>query len=175
MADMVMTLADIESRLEQLERRVLLRALRPGLDAERVRSLLLGAGLRSATEVESLYSWRDGTETASVSELGDIWFFPGFFFLSLEDAIANYRSFLPDRRWMPGWLPIFANGGGDFYLTDLGEMGVVRHFRLEETEHPIEFLTINDMLITIAAGFDRALFFVDRDGINRRRRLECTA
>jgi cell wall assembly regulator SMI1 len=86
--------------------------------------------------------------------------------IPLGDAVANYRSLVPDQRWTPGWLPIFANGGGDFYVTDLsGEMaGVVRYFRTEESEHPVEFLTIRDMLTTIAAGFTRSVFFVDGDG-----------
>jgi cell wall assembly regulator SMI1 len=92
--------------------------------------------------------------------------FPGFYFLSLEDAVANYRAFVADPRWTPGWLPLFANGGGDFYVTDVsGEpAGVVRHFRIEESEHPVEFLTIGSMLATVAAGFERAIFFVDADG-----------
>src|SRR5258708_33764609 len=102
MDDLASTVADVEARLEQLERRVLLRALRPGLDLDRVRSLLHRAGLPNSAQVESLYAWRDGTETTGISKLGDIYLFPGFYFLSLEDAIANYRAFLSDRRWMPG-------------------------------------------------------------------------
>lgn len=159
------TLADIEMGLERLRRRVLLGALRPGLDASHTKSLLSECGLPCPGQVAALYSWRDGTETAG-KRLDDIHLFPGFYFLSLEDAIANYRAFLPDQRWTPGWLPVFANGGGDFYITDLsGEMsGVARHFRIEESEHPVEFLTIYDMLTTIAAGYERGIFFVDGDG-----------
>jgi cell wall assembly regulator SMI1 len=111
-----------------------------------------------------LYSWRDGTDTEGIRKLGDISLFPGYYFLSLADAIANYRAFLPDRRWMPAWLPIFANGGGDFYVSDLSAAGIVRHFRIEESEHPVEFLTVSDMLRTIATGFERKLFFVDDEG-----------
>jgi hypothetical protein len=48
--------------------------------------------------------------------------------------------------------------------TSGGMAGVVRHFRIEETEHPIEFLTIGDMLTTIAAGYERGVFCVDVDG-----------
>jgi len=40
----------------------------------------------------------------------------------------------------------------------------VRHFRIEDSEHPVEFLTIRDMLTTIAAGFERGVFFVDDHG-----------
>jgi hypothetical protein len=166
MNDFTAALADIEGRLEQLGRRVLLAALKPGLEAEHVRSLLGGVGLPCSAQVESLYSWKDGTETAGIKALGDIYFLPGFYFLSLEDAVSNYRAFVSDRRWMPGWLPIFANGGGDFYFIDVsGDMAeVVRHFWIEETEHPIEFLTVRDMLATIAAGYDRGIFFVDGNG-----------
>jgi SMI1/KNR4 family protein SUKH-1 len=164
--DLTAALADIEARLEQLGRQILLAALKPGLDAEHVRSLLGRVGLPRSAQVESLYSWKDGTETAGIKALGDISFFPGYYLLSLEDAVSNYRAFVPDRRWMPGWLPIFANGGGDFYFIDVsGEMTeVVRHFRIEEAEHPIEFLTVGDMLVTIAAGYDRGVFFVNGNG-----------
>lgn len=166
MNDVTSALADIEIGLERLGRHVLLRALRPGLDADRAQSLLRGCGLPGSEQVESLYSWRDGTETAGIRTLDEIHLFPGFYLLSLDDSVANYRAFVSDRRWKPGWLPIFANGGGDFYVAVLsGEMaGAVRHFRIEESEHPVEFLSIRDMLMTIAAGFERGVFFVDDHG-----------
>jgi len=166
MDDLTSSLADVEQGLRSLQRHVLLERLQPGLTAERSRSLLGQAGLPTSGQVEALYGWRDGTQTAGVGELGDIHFFPGFCLLSMEDAVADYRSFVLDRRWMPGGLPVFANGGGDFYVTDLSgpTPGVVRHFRIEESEHPIEFLTIRDMLVTIAAGFERGVFFLDGSG-----------
>ena len=164
--DFRVMLADIESGLDRLRRRTLLAALEPGLAPSRTRSLLSACGLPHSGQVEALYAWRDGTEAAGVESVDDIHLFPGFYLLALEDAVANYRTFVTDQRWTTGWLPIFANGGGDFYVTDLSgdTVGVVRHFRIEETEHPIEFLTIHDMLMTIAAGFRRGVFFVDADG-----------
>lgn len=58
--------------------------------------------------------------------------------LSLSDAVANYRSFVADPRWAHGWLPIFANGGGDFYVIDLvgDHEGSIRHFRIEQRSVP---------------------------------------
>jgi cell wall assembly regulator SMI1 len=166
MGDLTAALADIDKGLRKFGRSVLLDALRPGLNPDRTRSLLGESGLPASEQVEALYAWRDGTETAGIGSLDDIHFFPGFYLLSLDDAVANYRAFVADRRWTQGWLPIFANGGGDFYVTDLsGEMsGVVRHFRIEESEHPVEFLTIGNMLATIAAGYERGVFFVDGSG-----------
>lgn len=163
--DLREALSRIEAGLAQLGRGVLLRALRPGLGAEEVGRQLTGAGLPNDSAVASLYGWRNGSETEGVT-LDDIQMFPGFYLLSLEDAVTNYRAFDADQRWSPGWLPIFANGGGDFYLVDLGDEspGMVRHFRIEEAEHPIEFRSLPDMMTTLAAGFDRGVFYVDPHG-----------
>ena len=61
---------------------------------------------------------------------------------------------------------MFANGGGDFYLIDLGGTpdGLVRHFRIEEAEHPVEFRSIREMTATLAAAFEEGVFFLDADG-----------
>lgn len=165
MTDLPLAMSRIEIGLERLDRGALLTALRPGLGPDEVRRLLKAEGLPIEVPVEALYAWRDGTQTAGVT-LDDIHLFPGFYLLSLEDAIANYRAFVADPRWGSGWLPLFANGGGDFYVVDLGGQpsGSIRHFRIEEREHPVEFRSLPDMTSTLAAAFERGLFFVDPDG-----------
>lgn len=117
------------------------------------------------TELEALYIWKNGTSTKGVT-LDEIQIFPGFYMLSIEDATINYRSFVANHRWREGWLPIFANGGGDFYVLDLASVpaGQVRHFRIDECEHPVEFTSLGTMLVTLAAAFDRGIFFVDPNG-----------
>lgn len=40
----------------------------------------------------------------------------------------------------------------------------VRQFRIEESEHPIEFGSLRALLTTVAAAFDRGIFFVDPRG-----------
>lgn len=168
--DLSSPLATIERALRRLGRRVLLRSLQEGLPAEAVRSSLGAAGLAGSHELESLYGWRNGTSTAGIAAVGDIHLFPGFYLLSLEDAIANYRAVASDPRWTAGWLPLFANGGGDFYVLDLGSSPVspVRHFRIEESEHPIEFGSLGALVTTLAAAFDRGIFFVDPGGYLER-------
>ena len=165
MGDLVDALASIERGLDRLGRHALLRALRPGVSVGQTRDLLSSAGLPSSEQVETVYEWRDGTDTSGGS-LDDIHVFPGFYFLSAEDAVANYRAFVADPRWSPGWLPLFANGGGDFYVVDLGSdvPDLIRHFRIDESEHPLEFESLAAMLSTLAAGFDRSVFFVDSNG-----------
>lgn len=164
--DISASLTSIEAALQRLGRQALLRSLQAGLSAEAVRSSLGAAGLASASDLEALYVWRNGTPTAGGVTLDDIHLFPGFYLLSIEDAIANYSTFLTDSRWRPGWLPIFANGGGDFYVLDLGSLSArpVRHFRVEESEHPVEFTSLGAMLATLAAAFERGIFFVDANG-----------
>ena len=80
--------------------------------------------------------------------------------------VTNYRTFVTDERWTPGWLPVFANGGGDFYVVDLSPTatGTVRHFWIDEAEHPIEFSSLSAMMATLTQGFARGIFTVDPDG-----------
>lgn len=40
----------------------------------------------------------------------------------------------------------------------------MRHFWIDEIQHPIEFASLSAMLSTLAAGFDRGVFFVDQRG-----------
>lgn len=163
--DIYVSLASIEESLRGLSRVVLLDSLREGIPSETVRSLLARVGLESFPELEALYAWRNGTVTESV-KLGEIDIFPGFYLLSLEDAILNYRTFVGDMRWQVGWLPLFADGGGDFYIIDLGmESGrPVRGFWIEWGEHSVEFSSLNMMLRTVAMGFARGVLFLDSNG-----------
>jgi hypothetical protein len=130
-----------------------------------VQEILGEVDLTAPPELVALYGWRDGTSTAGVI-LDDIHLFPGFYLLSAEDAVTNYQAFLTESRWRTGWLPIFANGGGDFYILDLSSPVVrrVRHFRIEEPEHPIEFNSLNSFLTTLAYAFDRGITYLDPSG-----------
>lgn len=152
--------------LERLHRRVLLAALRPGVPAVHTRSVLEASALPSNPQVEALYRWRDGTDMGGGVLSGDVWLFPGYFFLSIEDAVLEYRLRVDDPRWSPGWFPVFANGGGDFYVVDftLGADGPIRHFEVYAHEQPVEFLSLESMLRTVVAGFEREVFFVNRRG-----------
>lgn len=163
--DLSSPLASIEAAVQRLDRSVLLRSLQSGLPASTVQGVFGGVGLVAPPALVALYGWRDGTATAGAI-LDDIHLFPGFYLLSAEDAVANYQAFVTDSRWRTGWLPIFANGGGDFYVLDLSSPAAspVRHFRIEESEHPIEFSSLGAMLVTLAQAFERGVFFVDSDG-----------
>lgn len=144
----------------------LLATLAPGLPRETTDVLLRGASLDPREELLDLYEWRDGSSQANVDRIGNMYFLPGFYFLALEDALKNYEAFLPDTRWQRGWLPIFADGGGNFLFIDLSERGAasIRHFRLEEVEHPVEYENLHNMLKTVSRAYQDKVFFVDSEG-----------
>lgn len=158
-------LARIEAGLVALGRHRVVEALGPGLEGRRVRDALAAAGLEASDEMVELYCWRNGTALTQLSLLDDVQMFPGFYFLCLEDALTNLRAFRSDIRWDSSWLPVFANGGGDFYVIDCSLPACpVRHFRLEQLEHPVEFTSLGSMIATIAEAMDSKVFFVAADG-----------
>ncbi len=166
MTDLHAALTRIEHGLRRLGRQKLLHRLRPGTSEESIKRLLGSVGLPSNAQVETLFGWRNGTDTRPGITLDDIQMFPGFYMLSLEEATANYTVFRDDPRWTPGWLPLFANGGGDFYAVVLegDRPGSIRHFWIDEAEHPVEFDSIQAMAATLAEAFERETFFLDHRG-----------
>lgn len=158
------SLTQIERGLGLLRRTSVLRLLREPATAPEVRGRLSHFGLEPTSDLLELYSWHDGTDVGKARSLDEAQLFPGFYMLALDDACVNLQSFRGDARWGAGWLPIFANGGGDFYVVDLVDLGQVRHFRLEQSEHPVEFESVGAMATTIAAAFSDGVFFVDEDG-----------
>lgn len=165
MADLQNALLNIESNLRRMKRHDLITALRPGLAPEEMLTLLTRVGLRPNTGIQSIYQWHDGTTTENL-KLGQIYFLPGFYLLSLEDATANYREFSHDSRWTRGHLPFLADGGGDFYTIDLDghQAGIIRHFYIDSFESPIEYESIEKMIFTIEKAYDLGLFYLDQDG-----------
>lgn len=141
--------------------------LNPGIPMNQVREAMASQGLPYSPELETLYEWHDGTASdLGAALLGDLWLIPGFYLLSLDEAMTNYAAFRKDRRWNPLWFPVFADGGGDFYVIDFSNAParVVRHFRLEEAEHPIEYRSLAAMIDTFATAFESGAIFVDGTG-----------
>lgn len=71
-----------------------------------------------------------------------------------------------ESRWAPTWFPLFADGGGDFIVIDLQSEAdaPIRHFRIEETEQPIEYGSLLDMVNTLARGYDDGAIYLSDDG-----------
>ena len=41
---------------------------------------------------------------------------------------------------------------------------MIRHFRIDEDEHPVEFSSLSDMAATLVTAFDENVFFLDPEG-----------
>jgi hypothetical protein len=159
-------LARIEGQLHRLDRTELLGSLEPPLSADEVARQLAEAGLAATSDLIAYFGWHNGSGPSTAS-IGQLALFPGFYALSLGDALKNYVAFVPDARWHAGWLPIFADGGGYFYVTDLSSAraGVMRMFRNDESEHPIEHVSLAKMIETLAEAYDRGVFYADGEYI----------
>jgi hypothetical protein len=165
-ADTQWPLSEIESGLSRLARPTI-QLLKPGIDPATAGELLTRRGLEPPDDLLALWQWRNGTRTKNDATLGDLWLVPGFYLLSVEDATRNFDAFAANPRWHPAWLPVFANGGGDFLAVDCSarhDHGAVYHFRIEQSEHPLEYQSVERMVATFAAAFSRGAFYIDAQG-----------
>jgi cell wall assembly regulator SMI1 len=160
------SLRSIESWLSRLGRTEALRALRPGLSRVVVRQSLAAAGVASDPSLEDLYGWHDGTELPPSGLVDDLEIVPGFCLLGLDDAVADRARYREDGGWESGWLPILTDGGGDFYLVDLGSAidPVVRRWEFDDPTAPVAFDSIAALATTIEQAYVRGVFFVDPRG-----------
>jgi cell wall assembly regulator SMI1 len=161
----------IEARLRELHRSVIDKLL-PGVSQDSISLLLKSCGLDAPDGLVALYAIHDGTGVEEGEPLDDIHFFPGFYWLSLADAVEIYRSISPDVLWDDSWFPVFSNGGGDFYAVICDEnspnFGSVVGFLLGSEVQSIEFQSVLTMLRTSAECYERGVYFLDGEYLESR-------
>lgn len=137
---------------------------RPGLSASSIAEALRESGLQAPNDLIDLYKCCDGTSTFEGDVLREIQFFPGYYWMSLNDALDVYRSISESGDWERSWLPIFANGGGDFYAVICDDMspyfGEVVGFILGEPDQIVEFKSVLCMIETLEHAFAEGVFFI---------------
>jgi cell wall assembly regulator SMI1 len=153
--------------LAELERPVGSRLL-PGVTASEIAETERALGLRLPTEVVSLWRTCGGTRTTGDAVLDDIHFFPGYYLLSPSDAVSHVAHLRQREDWRQDWIPLFANGGGDFYFAQ-GASGetedtAIRLFQAGLGEPEIGFASLARMLDSFAKSFEVGIFFVDPKG-----------
>ena len=152
--------------------------LHDGMSSYEVKTKFEQINMNPPDELVNLYSITAGTHLQKGDIIDRYHFFPGFYLIHIERAIHYYKSFHLDPRWNEGWFPIFANGGGDFFVVDCNESlndSKVIGFLLGESEHLIEFQSISLMLETIAECFSEGAYFLDAENyleINDRLEAE---
>ena len=138
---------------------------RPGLSPAAVEAKIGALGLRPPKDLVQLYAYCDGTTTTAGKDLlGKISFFPGFYWMYLEKAINVYRSVSSHSAWHRSWLPIFGNGGGDFYVVICDPaspfFGEVVLVMVDEIDHIADFKNVSALFETLEGCFAQKAFFI---------------
>lgn len=153
----------IEGYLRRFDRPVIER-LQSGVSIKVIHDSLNALHLAPPSDLVALYTCHDGTKIKKGDSLDDAHFFPGFYWLSLSDALNTYKAFFSDPRWRKSWLPIFGNGGGDFFAVICEEnspdFGSIVGFRVGQLEQPIKFEDILSMLQTVSRCYEQGLYFL---------------
>ncbi len=120
-------------------------------------------------EVARLYKWRNGTRIDTGATYDDLNFFPGFYLMALEEAIEQYLPRQEAVEWKPGWLPLFENGGGDFYqsicLPGPVPTAEIVGWIHGEPDQDVEYLSLTTMCQTILTAFDQGVIHLDGDNL----------
>jgi hypothetical protein len=118
-------------------------------------------------ELNAIYSWRNGTRADQGELLENLYLFPGFYLLSIEDAYRTYQERRDTPQWREEWFPLFADEAGDFYVVPCDKVpidrAVVIGFLHGEPEQVPEYESLAAMAATLDAAFDEAAFYLDRD------------
>lgn len=153
------------SYLEKYNRPVV-NLLQDGLELKSIKQKVNDLNLPFPNDFYELYSIYNGTLAKEGDILDDLHFFPGFYFLSLEDAINCYNAFKDDSRWDKNWFPIFSNGGGDFFCIDCNKNREfqIQGFLLGYTGDFTDYINLASMFKTIEECYKTGAYFIDSEG-----------
>lgn len=91
----------------------------PGLPETEIKARAAQHAFDLAEEAISLYATVNGSTRDDQCPMHDLWVFPNYYMLDLDEALLTARYLLDnDPAWLPGWLPVFSSGGAAFVLCD---------------------------------------------------------
>lgn len=126
-------------------------ALGSGASASSIEQALSGRHCKVTEELIQLWSWRDG----ATSSTPFVWYHD---FLSLEDALAEYRWLRvnPLVQWDPQYIPILTFEG-EWYAAycgpDAGTAGPIAHYFLEGGPQIVS-VNLTVFMASMAAAFE---------------------
>src|SRR5262245_27938389 len=136
--------------------------LQPGLIAQ---SITAGtAPLLLHDDVVHLYMWRNGTRISQEYVLNDFYFIPGYYLLSLEDALDAYSSLISNTDWEKDCFPVLTSGGGDYYGVYYERLGKVSQYVRGYSDHPVQYLSLPVMMQTVAELYESGAYSLDDRG-----------
>lgn len=136
--------------------------LQPGLTAQMITVRKVPIVLRA--DVVQLYMWHNGTRVSQEYVLNEHYFTPGYYLLSLDDALDAYHSCIANTDWQKCWFPILTSGGGDFYGVDHAQQGRVIHYFRDYPNHPVHYLNITTLMQTVAECYESGAYSLDDRG-----------
>lgn len=146
--------------------RPVVKLLQEGLTNNQIEEIISSTNLEFPEDFFELYSSCNGTLVKESDILDDLHFFPGFYFLSLEDAMNDYKILLDSGNWNKNWFPIFANGGGDYFCIDCTkgkEFPIIGYIIGYHDDDLRDYLNLYAMFETIAECFEKEAYFLDID------------
>lgn len=131
-----------------------------------MRQSLTAAGLVSVPLLEDLYGWHGGTALPDSGLVDDLEIVPALRLLGVDDAVAERTWYLEHGAWEAGWFPILTDGGGLFYLVDLGsgDDPVVRRWEFDDPGGHVAFGSLSAFVATIDEAYGRGIVFVGPRG-----------
>ena len=165
MGNIILLLDKIETSLQQLHHSCV-DHLNPGLSSQKIQELFEEIPLQPNQDLHALYAWRNGSEDSEGITLGELAFFPGFYFMSLEESIQTYLELRETDDWKKSWFPIFASGGGDFYAMNLASegQGQILGFYVFEEEAQVEYRSLESMLTALKNCYEQGIIFRNEQG-----------
>ena len=165
MGNIILLLDKIETSLQQLHHSCV-DHLNPGLSSQKIQELFEEIPLQPNQDLHALYAWRNGSEDSEGITLGELAFFPGFYFMSLEESIQTYLELRETDDWKKSWFPIFASGGGDFYAMNLASegQGQILGFYVFEEEAQVEYRSLESMLTALKKCYEQGIIFRNEQG-----------
>lgn len=154
---------DVVGFLTEMNRPVV-SILQTRADAVGVNELFGTFGLVPPKDLLEFFGVYNGTKVIKGDSLDDIHFFPGFYWMSLEDCFSTYESLSRHELWDKSWFPVFSNGGGDFYCVVCDEQssnyGQIVSFIYGDS-NDIEFSSLHAMLAVIRECYQRNIYYVE--------------
>jgi hypothetical protein len=153
----------IELGSVEIGRQQTVDSLLPGIGADQVRAALRAAAFESTSDLESWFAWHNGSSGATIG-LAQI--LPGYYPLSVDEAVATAATFRELPGWDPAWLPLLADGGGYFYVVDqsIRPDGLMREFMHDQAECPIQYSSLANFVATVAEAYELRVFTNHPDG-----------
>ena len=116
-------------------------------------------------ELEVIYQWHNGTKDQPGDLLETLYLFPGFYFVPIQEALQIYHAESVNPEWLETWFPVFANGGGDFYLIPCAREKLdatpVIGWIHGEPEKIEEYESLTAMARTLDECFARKAFYLN--------------